>query len=61
MSIWYQHAAKTVTPNVATNDLENKVDVLENIVIEMAKKIGMLEAELEDMKSVQNKVKQHQL
>ena len=36
----YQHAAKAENPNVNTKDLEKKVEVLENMVSEMAKKNG---------------------
>ena len=40
-----------------TNDLEKKVEILETIVIEMAKKLITLEDELKDIKSGQNKNK----
>ena len=37
-----------------TNELQKKVEVLETIVIEMAKEVIKLEAELKDIKSVQS-------
>ena len=37
-----------------TNELEKKIEVLETMVVEMANKLVKLEAELIDIKSVQN-------
>ena len=48
----YNHT-ESVKQKVSANGIEKKVEVLETIVIEMAKKLVKLEAELKDIKNVQ--------
>ena len=50
----YEHR-ESETSKAPTNELEKKIEVLETIVVEMANKLLKLEAELNDIKSVQNK------
>ena len=50
----YQHTMESVKG--PENDLVKKVDILETLIIEMAKKVIRLEAELEELKSIKSKI-----
>ena len=45
------HHTESVKSKVSTNEIEKKVEVLETMVLEMAKKVVKLEAELKGSKT----------